>query len=50
MKKRNYEKFGGSNNVHYGRCASRVLISDMDFSRLTHGLQNPEVCLLDNNK
>ena len=52
MPRRN-EKFGagGANKVHYGRCASAVLISDMDFSRLTPpGLQNPQVCLWDNNK
>ena len=25
----------GANKMHYGRCASGVLVSDMDFSRLT---------------
>ena len=52
MPRRN-EKFGagGTNKVHYGRCASGALISDMDFSRLTPpGLQNHQVCLWDNNK
>ena len=47
------EKFGagGTNKVHYGRCASGALISDKDFSRLTPpGLQNHQVCLWDNNK
>ena len=52
MPRRN-ENFGagGTNKVHYGRCASGALISDMDFSRLTPpGLQNHQVCLWDNNK
>ena len=52
MPRRN-EKFGagGTNKVHYGRCASGALISDMDFSRLTPpGLQNHQVCLWDNDK